>query len=375
MAETRAATVSDSAADDSSRIPDLGTMAYDEQRMERLVSAQLDRLRAEDEAKRRYAAERRGHIFVPQLKPLTSFLETPDEELRYRIDGLLPVGARIMLAAQFKAGKSTLVANLIRSLVDGEPFLGVYPVQKLDRVVLIDDELDERTLRRWLREQGIRNTDAVRVIPLRGKTSSFGILDPDTRTAWATALRGAQFAILDCLRPVLDALGLDENHDAGRFLTAFDELTAEAGIPEAMIVQHMGHQGERSRGDSRLQDWPDVTWKLVRQDEDPASARYFSAFGRDVDVKEAPVFHDEATRRYTLGEGSRKETKSREFVEAVVASVKANPGQSKTTLRNSITGDATAVGAAISTAVEEGLILAVPRVGKRGGGNEYHPKT
>jgi hypothetical protein len=78
--------------------------------------------------------------------------------------------------------------------------------------------------------------------------------------------------ILDCLRPILDATGLKEGNEAGVFLVAFDALLKQAGIAEAGIAHHMGHVGERFRGDSRLGDWPDAEWRLVRHDpDDPAS--------------------------------------------------------------------------------------------------------
>ena len=102
----------------------------------------------------------------------------------------------------------------------------------------------------------------------RGRVSTFDILDPDTRSQWAARMRGSNGVIFDCLRPILDALGLDENRYAGRLLMAIDELLNEAGVPEALIVHHMGHSGERRRGDSRIIDWPDATWKLVRENHD-----------------------------------------------------------------------------------------------------------
>ena len=79
----------------------------------------------------------------------------------------------------------------------------------------------------------------------RGRVSTFDILDPDTRSQWAARMRGSNGVIFDCLRPILDALGLDENRYAGRLLMAIDELLNEAGVPEALIVHHMGHSGER----------------------------------------------------------------------------------------------------------------------------------
>jgi hypothetical protein len=105
---------------------------------------------------------------------------------------------------------------------------------------------------------------------------------------------------------VLDALGLDEHRDAGRFLVALDSFLAEAKIPEALIVHHMGHSGERSRGDSRLRDWPDVERRLVREDDDPGSPRFITAYGRDVDVSESQLAYDPLTRHLTINGGSRR---------------------------------------------------------------------
>jgi hypothetical protein len=229
-----------------------------------------------------------------------------------------------MLPAQFKAGKTTALHNLIRSLVDGEAWLGDAAVEPVPGVVVVlDFEMSRHQLRLWLREQRVRHDDRVCVVPLRGQAASFDILEPATRARWAGWLRaaGAAYLILDCLRPVLDALGLDESHDAGRFLVAFDALLIEAGVPEALVVHHMGHVNERARGDSRLRDWPDAEWRLVRQTDDPGSARFISAYGRDVDIPEAQLRYDSSTRRLTLIGGSRRDAKVREALPVVLAAI------------------------------------------------------
>lgn len=280
-------------------------------RHERDVAAETRKLRARADAARVIAREQRGNPLPPAITLGTQFFTEPDEPVNYRLDQLWPTGGRVLLAAQYKAGKTTIVNNLVRSLVDAEPFLDHYPVtRQARRVVLADNELDRGMLRRWLREQHIQRTDGFAVLPLRGHLSSFDILDPAVRTEWARQLRdtGADVFILDCLRPLMDALGLDENHDAGRILTAVDELLGQAGIPEAVIIHHMGHTGERARGDSRLRDWPDVEWRLIREDpDDPASPRYFTAFGRDVEQPETALTYDPDTRRLVLATGNRKD--------------------------------------------------------------------
>src|SRR5690625_4275118 len=221
------------------------------------VTREAYQIKVRQAAREAVAAEQAATLTLPPSHDLATFLAEPDEPTAYRVNELLPTGGRAVLAAQHKAGKTTLMANLIRSLVDGDMFLGTYPVKTARRVVLLDNELDPRVLRRWLRDQNIVNTTAVTVIPLRGHLSTSNLLDEHTRTKWAEHIGRADLVIFDCLRPALDALGLDENRDAGRFLEAFDELTTHAGISEQVIVHHIGHGGERSRGDSRILDWPD----------------------------------------------------------------------------------------------------------------------
>ncbi|MUN38985.1 AAA family ATPase [Actinomadura litoris] len=295
----------------------------------------------------------------PGFVLLDEFLTVEDEPVRYRVDRLWPIGGRVVAAAQYKSGKTTLRDNLVRALVDKEDFLGAFAVEPpAGRVAVIDNELDERTLRRWLREQRIANPNRVAVLPLRGKVGTFDLLDREVRSRWAQHLRTveANVVVFDCLRPVLDALGLDEHKEAGRFLVAFDALLDEANVSEALLIHHMGHQGERSRGDSRLLDWPDVTWRLVRQNEDPASARYFTAFGRDVDQPEGLLVYDQHARRLSLTEGSRQDAAAEGLVQLVVDAVTASPKLSRNALCKEITGDDHKILAARDKAVQRDLI-------------------
>ncbi|MFD4957395.1 AAA family ATPase [Microbacterium sp. NPDC058389] len=346
---------------------------------EQRVTERVAALRIEREARARLAAESAAPtLTLPSLTRLDRFLSQPDEDAAFRIECLMPTGGNVVLAAQYKAGKSTLVGNLLRSFADGDDFLGRWTTAPVTRVVLIDNELDPRTLRRWLSAHGIVRQECIEVLSLRGSLSTFDILDPATRAAWAEKIGGADIIILDCLRPVLDALGLDENHDAGRFLVAFDSLRAEAGIAESVIVHHMGHNGERSRGDSRILDWPDATWRIVRESDDPASPRYFSAMGRDVDVHEGRLGYDSATRALTYGEGSRREAKTDAAVDdlapKVLAHVTANPGCSGADIERSVAGKAVHVRKAREDLVTKGAIVAAKRTGS-GGGNAYFPTT
>ncbi len=285
------------------------------------VQAEYLRLRARREAQRRVDAEEHPPVAPPEIVTLQEHLARNDAPPRWRIAELQPEASRVMLAAQFKAGKTTISGNLIRSLVDGDPFLGRYPVTPVKgTVALVDVEMGSRQLAAWLRAQQIQHADRVVVISLRGSAGAFDLRDETIRAGWVERLREqkVEYVIVDCLRPILDSLGLDEHREAGAFLVELDRLLVEASIPDATVIHHMGHHGERSRGDSRLRDWPDVEWRLVRQDDDPASDRYLAAYGRDVDVPESRLIYDCDTRRLTIADGSRADLKTRAALDAVV---------------------------------------------------------
>lgn len=346
------------------------------------------KLKSRDDAIRLHKKQNNAAVPPPRIT-LTDFLAQPDEEAQYRVHGLWPEGGRVVLAAQYKAGKTSMVGNLIKALADDGPFLGQFRTEPVRKIVLIDDEMAPNQIRRWYRDQNIHNTDALDIIALRGALSTFDILDPVTRGEWAAKLAGADIIILDCLRPVLDALGLDENRDAGKFLAAFDELLKQASTnpempAEALVVHHMGHGGNRSRGDSRILDWPDATWTLKRENaEDPTSPRYFEALGRDVKVSESLIEWTEETRALVITGGNRRdvarEARTEDYAAEVIAIVKEYPGVSQRSVFDLIRGagskaDDKTIRATLGLMVDRGEVNKIKRTG-RGGGYAYYPAS
>lgn len=290
----------------------------------RLLEREKDVIRLRDEARRAVRMEQRGATVPPEILTLRERLSRPRKPTPWRIVDLQAIGHRVILAAQFKAGKTTMVSNVVRSLLDDTPFLDTYDVSPVaGTVAVLDFEMADNQLDDWYRDQEIKNDDRLWVIPMRGRVAGFDIIDDEVRARWARDLRGRSvtYLIVDCLRPILDALGLNEHTETGRFLVALDALFLEAGISEGLIVHHMGHEGERSRGDSRLRDWPDVEWTLVRESDDPASARFLKAYGRGVDVPETQLTYNEQTRRLAVEGGTRKDAKALAALTDVVAYV------------------------------------------------------
>lgn len=329
------------------------------------VNSRKGMLRIERAARAEVDAE--GVAVPPAPVTGTAFLAEPDEDVTYRITGLWPAGGNILLAAQAKAGKTTLTGSLVRSLCDGDPFLDQHHADPPPGTVfLIDAEMPRHQARRWLRAQGIRKTDRFTYQPLRGSAASFNLLLPEVRRRWAARIRAASASVLiiDPIGPILNACGIDENTaEVGTFLDhALGELLTDAEVTECAVVHHMGHSGERSRGNSRLRGWPDAEWFLVRQDDSPSSPRFFSAYGRDVDMPESRLEYDPDTRRLTIAGGSRKAAVAAAALSDLIKIICAHPGINTRALEDALcSGDMAhsrdAGRAAVSTALREGLIL------------------
>ncbi|MFD1210982.1 AAA family ATPase [Arthrobacter sp. GCM10027362] len=301
--------------------------SYDKLLRDLAVTQEADKLRIREEARRQVQAEQADTFTPPTPMPLELLIEAAHEgEDEWRIEGLWQAGGRALFVAPFKGGKTVTMMNLMRSLADGEPFLGRFPVNPpaiddvhdVAPILLIDTEMTQRQLGRWLEQQGIRNRHHIEVLCLRGRLSQFNILDPEIRAKWVRVIEGAQVVILDNLRPVLDALGLDENHEAGKFLTAWDETMHDAQVSESLIVHHTGHGQERARGDSALLASNDAIWTLIRDGDEAGSPRFFKALGRDVDVPEGRLEFEPATRRLSMAGGSRKDARADEAIPTIL---------------------------------------------------------
>ena len=308
----------------------------------RAVLEAVEQKRARDAGNAIVAQRDAANIELPPVTSLTELLAESDDPVRFRIEGLWPAdGAKVLFPAQAGAGKTTMNVNLIRSLADGDPFLGVFGVhQTFKRIVLIDNEMTRGMLRRWLRRQGIRHLDAVvDVVNLRGRAGLFDMGNDRIRDRWTRRLGdlGTDLVLFDCLKPVLSAMGLDENREADKFLYPLTDMLAAAGVRDMLVDHHMGHHNERARGDSSMLGWSDATWKLVFGDTDATKhLRYFATDKvRDAEelVPEGELTLEQDTRRLTYAAVSRKEsaantaveTKAREIAEVLAEALASDP--------------------------------------------------
>lgn len=336
------------------------------------VQRRYSELKVTEDARALLAAEKAGA--APDLAgiSLADFLAEPDAPVRYRVEGLWPAEGRVLLAAAAKSGKTTMVAaNLLPSLVDGREFLGRYGASTVDgNVVLMNMEVGENTLRRWMRDSGIENAGKVLVANLRGKASALTLNTEAGRSRLAEWLRAAEaeVVILDPLAPVLASLGLDENSnaDVAQFFAWWSEALTLAGVRDDVVVHHAGHAGQRSRGASRLLDEPDAVWTLTREMDEGGEfsplepTRYLSAYGRDVELQPEALAFELSTRRLALTGKGKAEIKGDRRVAEVLAAFDGGP-MSKNAIKLKVGGKGSTTGQLIDQMVADGVLEQVSK--------------
>lgn len=237
---------------------------------------------------------------------LAEELALPVDPVRWRITDLLAMNGNAVVVAPRKAGKTTMMGSLIKSLVDGDPFLGRYPVEPAGNVGLFNYEVPKDQQIAWLRDLGLANPDRVHVLHLRGASMPLNV--PDVRRYVVQWLKDRKIKvwILDPYARAGQGVILNENDNAQAsvFTGLLDEIKSEAGVTELIMPVHSSNKTdvesgrETARGAGRVEDWADALIYLTSVE----GQRFVRAVGRDVELAETRLHFDQSTRSLTLGQ-------------------------------------------------------------------------
>jgi AAA domain/Primase C terminal 2 (PriCT-2) len=198
------------------------------------------------------------------------------EGAKWLIPRFLPAAGLTMLGGFAKDGKSTLMYDMIRSLVTQAEFLGETPSKEC-RVLLVQAEEPEMTIKGNLKGIGLfDNSDLLLRDPLRIEME-WSIDDLDRLEQWVLEFR-PDIVFFDSLRALAKRLGKDEN-SAGfaDFVYALQERLKTLGIP-GLIIHHNNKSKEaigleKLAGSSAIPGACDDILQWVRCSENPEDTR------------------------------------------------------------------------------------------------------
>lgn len=300
----------------------------EEERFQRDVTSEARRLRVLDAAR---AIVRRES--EPEAPPMDACLldDIPDEEARYRAEGLIPWEGNVLVVAKRKTGKTTWMHNLTASLRTGEPFLGSLAVSEpiTGRVGFLNYELPRGLFKRWAHDVGLTSEDlyTVHLRNRRNPLAHDGDLVTLTRLL---AEHDVEVLMVDPLSRAFVGDNINDTTQMTRFLASLDHLKSAIGAQHVILAAHAGWNGDRARNSSVVEDWADSIVTLTRGKVDEEQ-RFISAIGRDVELAEDRLDWDPVRRRLSLsGQGNRAsladQARVSELADALVRIVEAEPG-------------------------------------------------
>ena len=332
------------------------------------IAEAAESMRVQREARALLAAEVAKATFTGFASvSLREALAKPREFKPAIVRGLQMQGHKATLTAQFKAGKTTLAGNLVRSLADGEPFLDRFEVFELPgNIGIFDYELTEDDALDMYGALGLRSTKQVFLESLRGEGFSLANeFHREQAVRWLTE-HDIVYWVLDPFGRALRGFGSENaNDDVRVFLDTIDEIVERAGILGTLMPVHTGRMQheigtEHGRGATVVDDDADARWLLTR---DNTGRRYFRAEGRNgVGAEEVSLEFDTATSRLSTGTITRAQSKGERLLPLVEDYLVQDPGAGLRTIREEVDGGNTQIDAAIKLGIANGTI----RVEKQG---------
>lgn len=300
------------------------------------VDAELGSIAAKDLAKARYEEMK----FAQEGEPvkairLREFIAHEIPKNKWVVEGLLIKCGKVFFAAKAKAGKTTVCLALLKSLVDGAPFLGKFNVEVPEgRVGYMNLELTDGQMQEWVTRQNIVDQDRVHFWNLRGKPNPFRSIAARNHLIDEIKALGIKTLIIDTFAKIFPGEA-NNNSEVNRFLVMLDEVLDKAGVEQLIMLVHAGNDARKIRGATALTDHPDGIWYLYTDD---LKNRFFSAVGRDVDIPEGQIVYDETTHLSTYSGAGKKVAKEQNAREKVLTFIMENPGSNASNIDESIDG-------------------------------------
>lgn len=292
----------------------------------------------------------------PPVAPISmhEFINQEGAESRYLIESLALWESTVILFAQAKVGKTTLVFNLIRAIADEVPFLNAFDVSETKgKVGFLNYELTEDLCRVWAKRIPVTNAERIVFWNLRGLNNPFRSREAMKEFAAQVLPLGVETLVLDPLSGAF--IGDTNNNDeVKRFFLNLEEFKVLAGVKHLFVMVHAGNDATKPRGATTLRDHPDAIWSMTKN---AAGLRFFKAEGRDVSLDEGVLTFDEGSGLLTFEEGSSKTATPSIMKTRFYDFIVANPRCKASDIDSHFKGSKDRKSAIRKELVDEGLVV------------------
>lgn len=300
--------------------------------------AQLEYRRSQARRRARQLEAERGWTPPP---PDTSYclsdaLSMPPDPMQYLIEDLCSAQGIVVVTGQYKTGKTHLVvASLLTSLANNEPFLGIKDVFVPEGGAICGHwNLEMSTtdlVDKYMRPAGFKHPANVFLANWQGYRLNI-LTEPGKLAAieWLTT-RSIQVWTIDSWSALCHMCGVDpnDNKDVGDLMAAVTEIKVAAKVQAVFLIAHISRSASDSdrpgsRGASALDESVDTRWMFT---VDSSDLRWMRVEGRGTRMDATSLIFDEETGRSTMGTVSRSAAANDSGVQLVVEILTAMRGR------------------------------------------------
>lgn len=310
-----------------------------EQVMDALVAEGVEKLLLQRQIRRAadMAEAVAGHTEPPPDAStcLSDAFSAPPAPVQWLIEDLCSAKATVVITGQFKTGKTKLMlASLISSLADNEPFLGSKPVHVPEGGAVCGHWNLEMSgldiIDKYMRPVGYKNPQNIHLANWRGyRLNILTEMGKQHAVEWLQQ-RQVKIWTIDSWTALCRMCGVDPNAgtEVGMLLGVIEEIKEQAGVDVCFFLAHTAKASAESdkpatRGASEVDDHVDTRWMVT---VDKSDVRYLQAQGRDTQMSPVSLDFNEETGRSTLGAITRQGAAADGMVQLIVKVLQNRPG-------------------------------------------------
>lgn len=238
-------------------------------------------------------------------------------------NGYLAPGAITLLSALWKAGKTTLLAHLLKAMESGGDFCGRETAT--GRILFVSEESEHRWAKRRDTLSLADNTSFI-VRPFRGRPDWSAWNDFTLYLAECVKSDPVDLVILD---PLVNLWPVRDENDNAQVLSALLPLYSIADLACLLLAHHVrkgdGQEGTASRGAGALTGFVDTIIELRRfkATEKHDRRRVLTAYGRDEETPDELVI--ELSDGVYIPHGERSEVSLMELLPVIAGMLPPTP--------------------------------------------------
>jgi hypothetical protein len=293
------------------------------------------------------------------IMTLDELYDAPVPPQEFLIDQLLPACGVIMEIAKPKVGKSTLLRQMIASVLTGEPFLGFTTVKSAVFYFAIE-EWDFQVAQHF-RDIGLKRGTSLQI--------QTGLPGPNWLTELRTILTNNPAIKLVVIDPLFLAINVKDANDYAPMMKALAEIAvlAREFVISIVCVHHSkknmsADAGDNSLGSTALRGIAEGTWQIIKAADGTRTFQTEMRNGKD--VPPTLLIFDEESRTSRLGGAEadlerRKAAMIREEVAGQMLDYVGNsPGKTRTEILDNIPYKSSLKSAIFTQLEREGLLVA-----------------